>query len=351
MGGAAGAETKYQFNGIEHVDAFDLNVNMAAYRTLDPVIGRWWGVDPKAESFMSLTPYSSMGNSPVLYNDPHGDAFSIPSAFIGAVIGGGATAVAVSQNQDMSRAERFGLIAAGTITGGLLGGFGNDIINAISSASNRGKSVNASKSSLDASHLIDNNPKFWKGIKSDLEFITGLKINANSSGKVGYRQSSRNLGGSRKARRLLVKAINSKSTIFVKDNPGGGSRVLMDTRSKILQNTIHLDALELQAFIDGTSSDLDSRTYGFGMNFFHEFGHTRTGGRKLDGGHMIAGPNLRSVNQIRKQLGPSFGKRMVYNQFVVTGAPRIEYHAFSRNTLRVLISGKIPNQGYIKIPR
>ena len=72
-GGQGGDSYAYQYNGIEHVDAFELNVNMAFYRTLDPVTGRWWQVDPKAEKFGSLSPYNSMGNSPGVNVDPHGD--------------------------------------------------------------------------------------------------------------------------------------------------------------------------------------------------------------------------------------------------------------------------------------
>ena len=85
MGGTAGAKTKYQYNGIEYVDAFALNVNMAAYRTLDPTIGRWWGVDPKAEHDFASTPYNAMYNSPLVYNDPNGDC---PQCIIGGIVGG-----------------------------------------------------------------------------------------------------------------------------------------------------------------------------------------------------------------------------------------------------------------------
>lgn len=73
MGASTTDDTKYGYNGIEHVDDYDLNVNMALFRTLDPTIGRWWQVDPEAESFYSLNPYNSMGNSPIVYNDPNGD--------------------------------------------------------------------------------------------------------------------------------------------------------------------------------------------------------------------------------------------------------------------------------------
>ena len=73
MGAAAGAKTAYQYNGVEHVDDFDLNVNMAFYRTLDPTTGRWWSVDPKAEKYTGMSPFNSMGNSPMTFADPNGD--------------------------------------------------------------------------------------------------------------------------------------------------------------------------------------------------------------------------------------------------------------------------------------
>jgi RHS repeat-associated protein len=87
MGAAAGATTAYQYNGIEHVDDFDLNVNMAMYRTLDPVIGRWWSVDPKAEVLYGLNPYNAMNNSPMVFNDPNGDIAPLIVAGIMAIGG------------------------------------------------------------------------------------------------------------------------------------------------------------------------------------------------------------------------------------------------------------------------
>jgi RHS repeat-associated protein len=90
MGAAAGAKIAYQYNGIEHVDDFDLNVNMAMYRTLDPVIGRWWSVDPKGESFTDLSPYNSMMNSPMVYTDPYGDEpITLTIGLIAGITGAG----------------------------------------------------------------------------------------------------------------------------------------------------------------------------------------------------------------------------------------------------------------------
>jgi RHS repeat-associated protein len=110
MGAAAGATTAYQYNGIEHVDDFDLNVNMAMYRTLDPVVGRWWGVDPKGEAVKSHSPYVSMGNSPMLNSDPKGDIF-------GPVLALGLQSMLVSGARSSSQGESF---IGGALQGGAI---------------------------------------------------------------------------------------------------------------------------------------------------------------------------------------------------------------------------------------
>ncbi len=43
------------------------------YRNYDPSIGRFVGVDPKAELMFSNTPYNYSGNNPIIFNDPLGD--------------------------------------------------------------------------------------------------------------------------------------------------------------------------------------------------------------------------------------------------------------------------------------
>ena len=72
-------ENKKKFNGIELNTDFDLNIGEALFRTHDPQLGRWWQPDPKAESFLDLSPYSAMGNNPISITDPLGD--SIPTKF------------------------------------------------------------------------------------------------------------------------------------------------------------------------------------------------------------------------------------------------------------------------------
>jgi hypothetical protein len=79
-----GKEYRYQYNGIELLKHANLNVGLAKWRTNDMAICRWWQVDPNAESFYSMSPYNSMANNPVLYNDPDGDI--LPAMIVGAAI-------------------------------------------------------------------------------------------------------------------------------------------------------------------------------------------------------------------------------------------------------------------------
>ncbi|SHM88243.1 RHS repeat-associated core domain-containing protein [Cyclobacterium lianum] len=66
----------YGFNGMEA----DNEINGAGrsytteFRQYDPVVGRWWGVDPLGDhpNQIGMSPYSVFWNSPIGYNDPDG---------------------------------------------------------------------------------------------------------------------------------------------------------------------------------------------------------------------------------------------------------------------------------------
>lgn len=116
-----GTDNRYQYNGIETCDDTDLLLNFATYRTLDPSIVRWLQIDPEAESYYNLNPYNSMGNSPVVNNDPNGDSF-LAAAIIGAavsVIGNGVGNVMNDQKffAGAGQAALFGAISGIISTG------------------------------------------------------------------------------------------------------------------------------------------------------------------------------------------------------------------------------------------
>ncbi len=66
---------RFKFNGIERVKNFELNWDMALFRSYDQVLGLWGQSDPKYNYSQSV--YSGFGNNPLRYVDPLGDTISI----------------------------------------------------------------------------------------------------------------------------------------------------------------------------------------------------------------------------------------------------------------------------------
>ena len=52
------------------------------YRSYDAALGRFTGIDPKAELTESWSPYHYAGNNPVLYNDPMGDFYGSNGQYV-----------------------------------------------------------------------------------------------------------------------------------------------------------------------------------------------------------------------------------------------------------------------------
>ncbi|MGN6213652.1 DUF6443 domain-containing protein [Parafilimonas sp.] len=104
---------KYKYNGIENNTDFDLNTYEAYYRTNDPQIGRWWGIDTKPDFIIS--PYSSMANNPVLLTDFLGDTTQYYNIKTGALLGTINNAGAVSRVKVNALAYNVAIGTAGAL--------------------------------------------------------------------------------------------------------------------------------------------------------------------------------------------------------------------------------------------
>ena len=90
------------------------------FRQLDPRVGRWLSIDPKANAQES--PYASMGNSPIMFNDPLGDTITITHSK--GFLGLGKTETLTYQDGDLFNQD-------GTKYDGKVKGFLKKTVNAI----------------------------------------------------------------------------------------------------------------------------------------------------------------------------------------------------------------------------
>ncbi|HNR21280.1 MAG TPA: RHS repeat-associated core domain-containing protein [Bacteroidia bacterium] len=142
------APNNYKYNSIELENNKGENIYGAELRGLDPVIGRWWQIDPMAEKFVPINPYNSNMNNPVLLSDTRGDCpFCVVVAigffagyssqffskepgmspwkpFVAGAIGGAAAAVSGGLAMGLSSTLAGGTFAAGLMSSSQLAAMG-----------------------------------------------------------------------------------------------------------------------------------------------------------------------------------------------------------------------------------
>ncbi|WP_367390179.1 RHS repeat-associated core domain-containing protein [Lewinella sp. LCG006] len=195
----------------------------------------------------------------------------------------------------------------------------------------------------------------WSKVTNELEQLTGLKLSIGANGKLMYSIPDGMLHGSATARKMLIDAISSTDVISVMNDPLDESRVFMNGSTKSRRNTININFDQIKSFVDGTSQDLNPLTYGYGMNFLHELGHTETMGAMLDVNAKkedFAAANVDNVNKIRKEMskstGSDFGRRVDYRSGISLTDPGFQYQIFSHHARRKLNQHRTPERGYVK---
>lgn len=202
-----------------------------------------------------------------------------------------------------------------------------------------GDSINVSK--LLGFDKITNGNTTQK-IVNDLSAITGLNLTVNANtglieyakdanGNAVIRESDGVQEGSSTARGDLVSIIN-----------GPEIEVSGGRRSITAGNQIAINASQIDSFINGTPSQLDNRTLGYGMVFMHELRHTTAGGGASDPplGSSGTGPVVDRVNIYRRELDANstttgsgeFGKRSRYYAEPEGSRSSIDFQYQSVNT-------------------
>ena len=117
----------YKFQGKELQTENGIYQYDFGSRMYDPAIGRWFVIDPQAESFYGYSPYMAMGNNPIMMVDPDGE-FVITSLLVSAIIGSaisGATTVATNLIMGNDWDQGLGqALAIGAVGGAIGGGIG-----------------------------------------------------------------------------------------------------------------------------------------------------------------------------------------------------------------------------------
>jgi hypothetical protein len=256
------------------------------FREYDTRLGRTWSIDPKASIMPWQSPYTSMDNNPIWFNDPLGDVVDVSH------LSAGNAAASDALISDLD--SQTGLI------------------------------------------VFENNGK--------------LDYAKNSKGKAVFTKRDLNGNRvSRSARKALIKVINSSTIVKVQDNTGSGNYVSGHSNTinfdigeiNLLQGKLSSD-LDKGTFGAGLVllHELGHTNYGGSL----KDEPARVGPN--DKMYYKSGTNSAKINKMRGQRGRGFGKRVSYNLFRVGGSRCMP---FSRKSRRQIKRGKVPTSKVLKL--
>jgi hypothetical protein len=187
---------------------------------------------------------------------------------------------------------------------------------------------------------------------------SGLKISVNERGKVEYDKDKNgkplvtNVAGkeigSKKMRRILIKAIERKKTVyFESDAKEDGSyyswrwdaEYEKETKKKRKEYFINLDDKQTEMFKDNFVDSKNKMTFSYGLIAFHELlhWHKGTSDPRSQSNHN-PGRTEKICNRVRRQLGYT-EFRYSYNVFEIDGK---WYIPFSKDAYQKLSKGETP---------
>ncbi|MBD5317347.1 MAG: RHS repeat-associated core domain-containing protein [Bacteroides sp.] len=248
----------YKFSGKELDMRFGLNMAHHGARLYFPDLGIFLSPDRKCESYGWLSPYLYCAGNPLSFIDPTG------------------------MEVDLYRLSRADF-----------------------------------RNGLDTTDRIIQDLESQTGLKLSLDENTKLQYAKDDEGKPIVSQYIKNgkikEKGSKTARKIIIKAINSKDKISVR---GGGERSGTNGNEIVMSHKQITDHIQSAVGVNGN-------TLGFGMTFLHEVQHTDVfGGYKDDrSSDYGTGPVVDYTNKIRRELNKqdfNYGQRMHYKAIVTT---------------------------------